>query len=95
VTLEALEESAVRLGVPTEFVIAAAIWDFSRQDTTTRQLVVSDFWLRGLSKLEASARARRPRTFKETVHALVAHYSTAFRRRPARTVHGRARTHGG
>jgi hypothetical protein len=80
VTMTALEDSAARLGVQTDFVISAAIWVFCKQDAAIRHLVVSDFWLRGLSALEASVAERRPKTFKEKVHALAAYCYTAFRR---------------
>jgi hypothetical protein len=77
--MAAFEDSAARLGVQTDFVITAAIWVFCRQDTAIRHLLVSDFWLRGLSELEASAAGRRPKTFKERVHALVGYFYPASR----------------
>jgi hypothetical protein len=78
-----LQEAAARLGVDLDVVITAAIWAFCRQDSATRQLLVSDFWFRDLPKLESVAGGRHTKTFKEKLHALVAYSNPFFRRRTA------------
>jgi hypothetical protein len=81
IVLTALLADAARVGVTLDCVVIAAIQMFCDQDVETRRLIVSHFWLTGLQQIETSE-ARRPRAFKERVHALVAHAYAAFRHRP-------------
>ena len=64
-------------GVPTEALIAAAIWAFSRHGEGVRAAIVREAWLEGLFKYRA--RKVKP-TLWEKVRELGGHLSAAVRR---------------
>ena len=75
--LEALSVTAAWAGgVPTEDLIAAAIWAFSEQGECVRSVIVREAWLEGLFKYRA--RKVKP-TLWEKVRELGGHLSAAVR----------------
>jgi hypothetical protein len=90
VVLARVLDVAIRLGVPIDFVTAAAVWHFCSSDADSRYLIVSDFWFRGgLGELESLLPEPHSKILKEKVYALAAYCYSVFRRRPTHKVPGR------
>jgi hypothetical protein len=67
--LQTLRQTAVAMGgVELDHLIAAAVWAFSHQDAGLKNLVVSEFWFRGIDNAEPVNRHTRSGGF---IHALV------------------------
>jgi hypothetical protein len=77
----ALQETADRLGgVELDTVVTAATWAFCIHSEATRRYIVTYFWSRRHSELEAPEPRRRDNSFKEKLHALASYCYAALRR---------------